>query len=231
MSFLSSLGGSVLRGGLIKGAIKGLIKGTKAGAGKIVKGFKRGGKKIMKGIKKGIGNISLGARKLGAQIKALPDSFTRAKSAAFPKKPQVMGITKKGKVMITKAPVGRSFKEQVDTFFKQLTRWQKRAGDKVVRKEQANRIAKVLDKVMRNEKKWEKVVKQLKPNDTFMSRATQRVLGAIEGGKQLIKTMLKEGAENVTVDQTFKMAGVAGLGLTGAAISGATTGAVIESKK
>ena len=231
MSLFSSLGGSVIRGGLIKGALKGAIKGLKSGAGKIVKGIKRGGKKLVKGIKKGIGNVSLGAKKLGAQIKALPDSIKRAKSAAFPKKPQVMGITKKGKVMITKAPVGRTFTEKTSTFFKQLTRWQKRAGDKVVRKEQAQRIAKVLDKVMKNEKNWEKVVKQLKPNDTFMSRATQRVLGAIEGGKQLIKTMFKEGAENVAVDQTFKMAGKAGLGLAGAAITGATTGAVVESKK
>ena len=125
MSFLSSIGGSVIRGGLIKGALKGAVKGLKSGAGKIVKGVKRGSKKIMKGIKKGTDKVVLGAKKLGAQIKALPDSFKRAKSAAFPKKPQVMGITKKGKIMITKAPVGRSFKEKTSTFFKQFSRWQK----------------------------------------------------------------------------------------------------------
>ena len=218
MSLLGSIGGSVLRGGLIKGALKGAVRGLKSGTGKIVKGLKRGSKKLVKGIKKGGDKLVLGAKRLGAQIKAIPDSFKRAKSAAFPKKPQVMGITKKGKIMITKAPVGRSFPEKVSTFFKQFSRFQKRAGDKVIRKEQASRIAKVLDRVMKNEKNWEKVVKQLKPNDTFMSRATQRVLGAIEGGKKLIRTMIKEGTENVAVDQTFQLAGKAGLGLAVGAV-------------
>ena len=231
MSLLGSIGGSVIRGGLIKGALKGAVKGLKAGAGKIVKGIKRGGKKLVKGVKKGADKIVLGGKRLFGQIKALPDSFKRAKASAFPKKPQVMGITKKGKIMITKAPVGRSFPEKVSTFFKQFSRFQKRAGDKVIRKEQASRITKVLDRVMKNEKNWEKVVKKLKPTDTFMSRATQRVLGAIEGGKKLIKTMFKEGAENMAVDQTFQLAGKVGLGLTVGAVSGATTGAVIESKK
>merc|ERR1711934_178898 len=162
MSLFGSIGGSVIRGGLIKGALKGAVKGLKAGAGKIVKGIKRGGKKLVKGVKKGADKVVLGAKRLGAQIKALPDSFKRAKASAFPKKPQVMGITKKGKIMITKAPVGRSFPEKVSTFFKQFSRFQKRAGDRV----------------MKNEKNWEKVVKKLKPTDSFMSRATQRVLGA-----------------------------------------------------
>ena len=80
-------------------------------------------------------------------------------------------------------------------------------------------------------KNWEKVIKKLKPNDTFMSRATKKVLETLEGGKQLIKTMFKEGTENVAVDQTFQLAGKAGLGLAVGAVSGATTGAVIESKK
>jgi len=223
MSFLSSIGGSILRGGLVKNLGKKLVKGISRGAGKIVKGVKRGATKA-----------SLGVKRLGAQIKALPDSFKRAKAAAFPKKPQVMGITKKGKVMITKAPVGRSFKEKVSTFFKQLTRWQKRAGDKLVKKEQAQRLAKVLNNIYPANKltsKWKNLTAKLKPGETWLQAGKRRLFDAVSGGKKLLNTALKEGAENIAVDQTLKMAGAVGLGLGGAAVAGAATGAVIESKK
>lgn len=223
MSLLSSIGGSILRGGLIKNLGKKIAKGVVRGAGKITKGIKRGATKT-----------SLGFKRLGAQIKALPDSIKRATASAFPKKPQVMGITKKGKVMITKAPVGRSFKEKVSTFFKQLTRWQKRAGDKLVKREQAQRLSKVLNEIYpanKLTKKWQNLTAKLKPNETWLQAGKRGLFNAVEGGKKLLNTALKEGAENIAVDQTLKIAGRAGLGLATSATTAGITAGIIESKK
>tara|TARA_R100001591_G_C4295982_1_gene169033 strand:+ start:12 stop:683 length:672 start_codon:yes stop_codon:yes gene_type:complete len=223
MSLLSSLGGSIIRGGLIKGLGRKLVKGIARGATKITKGIKRGAIKATRGFKR-----------LGAQIKALPDSFTRAKGAAFPKKPQVMGITKKGKVMITKAPVGRSFKEQVETFFKQFSRWQTRAGKKALSKDSAERLAQPLGKLIARQQQksaLNNILKNARAGETWGAWASRNA-GKLAGkSKDLVKNIIKEGGSNIAVDQSLKYAGRAGLGVATSATTAGITAGIVESKK
>tara|TARA_R100000664_G_C2740325_1_gene128930 strand:+ start:709 stop:1380 length:672 start_codon:yes stop_codon:yes gene_type:complete len=223
MSLLGSIGGSILRGGLIKGLGRKLVKGLSRGAGKIAKGIKRGAIKASRGFKR-----------LGAQIKSLPDSFTRAKAAAFPKKPQVMGITKKGKVMITKAPVGRTTSEKVETFFKQFSRWQTRSGKRALSKDSAERLAGPLGKLMaRKQQKsaLNNLVKNARAGETWGAWASRNASKLAGKSKDLVNNIIKEGGSNIVVDQSVKYAGRAGLGLGTAAVSGAVTAGIVEGKK
>ena len=223
MSLLGSIGGSILRGGLIKRFGKKLAKGVVRGAGKITKGIKRGGVKLTRGIKR-----------LGAQIKALPDSFKRAKASAFPKKPQVMGITKQGKVMITKAPVGRTTSEQIETFFKQFSRWQTRAGKKALSKDTAERLAKPLGNLIarrQQQSALNNILKNARAGETWGKWASRNA-GKLAGkSKELVNNIIKEGGSNIAVDQSLKYAGRAGLGLATSATTAGITAGVIESKK
>ena len=136
--------------------------------------------------------------------------------------------------MITKAPVGRSFKEQVETFFKQFSRWQTRAGKKALSKDSAERLAQPLGKLIARQQQksaLNNILKNARAGETWGAWASRNA-GKLAGkSKDLVKNIIKEGGSNIAVDQSLKYAGRAGLGLATSATTAGITAGIVESKK
>jgi hypothetical protein len=90
MSLFSSIGKSIVRGGLVKGLGRGAVKGLKRGTGKVIKGVKSSAPKIVRGIKSGT-----------AQVRALPTALKESFEVAA-KLPKGFGTGNTMRVAINK---------------------------------------------------------------------------------------------------------------------------------
>ena len=204
MSFLSSLAGSILKGGIIKNLGKGAIKGLKGSAGKIFKGVKRQGVRAVRGIKKGT-----------AQIKEIPEALSKTKqlAGAFKNMPLKNQITN----------LSRVFNNQL-----------KQAGQKALSQDSAERLSKSLLNVVKKakvNKTLNTLLKNARKNETWSSWLGRNANKLGSNSKNLIQRIAREGAENIAVDKSLSTLGKLGLGLGGATISGITSAVIIDKKK
>jgi len=204
MGFLSSLAGSILKGGLIKNLGKGAIKGLKGSAGKIVKGIKRQGVKAVRGVKKGV-----------AQIKELPSAISKGKqlSGAFKNMP---------------------LKDRITNVSKVINNQLKQAGQKALSKDSAERLSKSLVNVVKKakvNKALNTLLKNARKNESWGSWIGRNANKLGTNSKNLIQRVAREGAENIAVDKSLSTLGKVGLGLGGSAVAGATTAVILDKKK
>ncbi len=204
MSFLSSLAGSVLKGGLIKKLGKKVVKGLKGSAGKIVKGIKRGGVKVVRGIKKGV-----------AQIKELPTAIAKGKqlSGAFKNMP---------------------LKDRIINVSRVINNQLKQAGKKALSKDSAERLSKSLVKVVEKanvNKSLTKMLKNARKSESFLDWGGRNLSNLTGSAKKAVQNLMREGAENIAVDKSLSTLGKIGLGLGSSAVGGATTAVIIDKKK
>ena len=203
MGFLSSLAGSILKGGIIKNLGKGAIKGLKGSAGKIVKGIKRQGVKAVRGIKKGT-----------AQIKEIPEALSKAKqlSGAFKNMPLKNQITN----------LSRVFNNQL-----------KEAGKKALSADSAERLSKSLLNVVKKakvNKTLNTLLKNARKNETWGSWLGRNANKLGSNSKNLIQRVAREAGENVVVDKSLSTLGKVGLGLGSSTIAAVTTAVIVDKK-
>ena len=204
MGLFSSIGGSILRGGLMKSLGKGIIKGLKGSGKKIVKGIKRQGVNI---VRKG--------KKTTAQIKELPSAISRGKqlSGAFKNMPLKDRITN----------VARVINNQLE-----------KAGKSALSLDSAERLSKSLGQVVKKakvNKALNTLLKNARKNETWGSWLSRNASKLGGESKALIERVAREGAENLAVDKGLGLGAKLALGLGGTAVSGAVSGAVIASQK
>mgnify|MGYP000675007149 CR=1 FL=1 len=190
MGFFSSIAKSVVKGGLVKGAIKAVGKGIKTGAGKVVKGLKSTAPKIIRGIKSGT-----------AQVRALPKAVKEAVSISA-KLPKGFGASNTMRVAINKISQNLS-----------------KASKTALSKDSVERLSSKLAKAL-TDKKQSKVLKNIlknaRKNETWKSYLGRNV----NVGKDWIKSSVRGSAENVAIDKSISIAGraLAGVATTGASV-------------
>jgi len=196
---------SIFRGGAIKNIGKKAVKGIKGlftkGGSKVVKGIKRGGVKVVRGVKK-----------TKAQVKAIPETITRAK--ALNKQAKRFTMSNKERKGIVMDFIKKNMKD---------------VGNKALREDGLERLANKLQKniiplvklrakdatlknLIKNSRKNEGWLKWLNRNGNKLGRQS----------KALVQNIIREGGENLAVDATM------GLGqklLVGTATAGVSAGA------
>ena len=190
MGFFSSIAKSVVKGGLVKGAIKAVGKGIKTGAGKVVKGLKSTAPKIVRGIKSGT-----------AQVRALPKALTEAVSISA-KLPKGFGT-------------GNTLRVAANKISQNLTKASKGA----LNKDAAERLSAKLAKGLTN-KKQSKVLKDILKNARANETWGSYLGRGAKVGQSWIKGAVRGGAENIAIDRSISIAGKAlgGLLTTGAGV-------------
>ena len=204
MGFLSSLAGSVLRGGILKQLGKGAVKGIKGSIGKIAKGVKRQGVNIVRKGKKAL-----------AQIKELPSAISRGKqlSGAFKNMP---------------------LKTRISNVAKVINNQLERAGKSALSKDAGERLAKSLGQVVKKakvNKSLNTLLRNARKNETWGSWLGRNANKLGGNSKNLIQRVAREGAENLALDKGLGLGAKVALGVGGTAVSGAVSGAVIASQK
>jgi len=187
MSFITNLGKSALRGGLVKSIGKAVVKGVKRGAGKVVKGIKGSMPKIVRGIKSGT-----------AQIRALPKAVKEAFELTA-KLPKGFGV-------------GNTMRVAVNKISQNLAKASKGA----LSKDSATRLASKLAKALSN-KKQSKVLKDILKNARANETWGQYIARGAKAGQSWIKGAVRGGAENVAIDKSLSLAGKGLAGLAGTA--------------
>lgn len=192
---------SIARGAVGKALIKGAVRGVKAGSRGILKGMKRGATMLTRGLKSG-----------SAQARVLPKAVTEA--VAF------------GKTL----PKGFGAKNTLQVMRNSIARDLARASKGALNKDSAMRLSSLMAKAVTNSKQskvLKQIMKNVRANETWGQYAKR--MGRKAGN--LVKQVVREGGENVVVDQsisaTAKAAGTLGV----AGVGGAVTGAVVASKK
>jgi len=203
MSILSSVLGSVVRGGIIKEAGKQAVKGIKGGFKQIVKGVKRGAVKTVRGIKSGV-----------AQIKSLPKGVERARV--------MYKINAEG---WAKIPTAEKIKRMVE----RVNKVRIDAGQKALTKDSAERMLRAVQKLgtqAKAKKSLQKILQNARKGETWGEYAMR--LGG--DAKKAILGVAKGGAENVAIDQTAQILGKGALGLGSGVVAGATTATILDAK-
>ena len=189
---------SVIRGGLLKKIVKETGRLLSRGGGKTIKGVVRSGDKITRGLKSS-----------GAIIKNVIPEISRG-----------LGI-------IVKLPAGFGTKNTLRVFYNSMKNNLGKISKEVLNKDAAERLAQRLTKILSDKKKTEvlnTIFQNARANETWgnmMSRYTGQ-------GKNLIAGIIREGAENVAVDQTanYVKAGVVAVG--GTVVTAGTTAAIVN---
>ena len=193
---------SAIRGGLLKKIVKETGKLLSRGGGKTIKGVVRSGDKITRGLKSS-----------GAIIKNVIPEISRG-----------LGI-------IVKLPAGFGTKNTLRVFYNSMKNNLGKISKEVLNKDAAERLAQRLTKILSDKKKTEvlnTIFQNARANETWgnmMSRYTGQ-------GKNLIAGIIREGAENVAIDQTanYVKAGVVAVGGT-VATAGVTATIVNKTDK
>ena len=204
MGLLSSLAGSILRGGLLKQLGKGAIKGLKGSAGKLVKGIKRQGVNI---VRKG--------KKTVAQVKELPSAISRGK--------QLSGAFKNMPLKDRIVNVSRVINNQLE-----------KAGKSALSKDSAERLAKSLGQVVKKakvNKTLNTLLRNARKNETWGSWLGRNANKLGSNSKNLIQRVAREAGENIAVERGLGLGAKVALGVGGTAVSGAVSGAVIANQK
>ena len=203
MSLLSSVLGSVVRGGIIKEGAKRAVKGIKGGVKAVIKGVKRGAVKTVRGIKSGV-----------AQIKSLPKGIERAKV--------MYKINPDG---WAKVPTAEKIKRMVE----RVNMVRIDAGKKALTKDSAERMLRAVQKLgtqAKAKKSLQKILQNARKGETWGEYAMR--LGG--DAKKAILGVAKGGAENVAIDQTAQILGKGALGLGSGVVAGATTATILDAK-
>ena len=193
---------SAIRGGLIKKIVKETGKLLSRGGGKTIKGVVRSGDKITRGLKSS-----------GAIIKNVIPEISRG-----------LGI-------IIKLPAGFGTKNTLRVFYNSMKNNLGKISKEVLNKDAAERLAQRLTKILSDKKKTEvlnTIFQNARANETWgnmMSRYSGQ-------GRDLIAGIIREGAENVAIDQTanYVKAGVVAVGGT-VATAGVTATIVNKTDK
>lgn len=188
---------------LIKSAVRGgAVKGLiRAGVPKLVKGLKRSGIQLIRGIKG-----------TSAQARALP----RAVSEAFKD------------VRYGSMHFPMTTREMLKEFTEQVSYDLAAASKTALKQDAAQRIAARLAKVLGNKqqsKALENILKNARANETLGGYAA-RNLGKVP---KFFKSLIREGAENVAIDQTGQ-AILKGLGAVATAATAGGVGALVANK-
>jgi len=203
MSLLSSVLGSVVRGGIIKEGAKQAVKGIKGGVKAVVKGVKRGAVKTVRGIKSGV-----------AQIKSLPKGVERARV--------MWKINPEG---WAKIPTAEKIKRMVE----RVNKVRIDAGQKALTKDSAERMLKAIQKLgtaTKAKKSLQTIMKNVRAGETY-KEAGLRIAGDL--GKWF-RGVAQAGGENVAIDQTAQILGKGAMGLGGGVVAGATTATILDAK-
>lgn len=190
MSLFSSIGKSIVRGGLVKGAGRAAVRGLKRGTGKVVKGVKSTMPKIVRGIKSGT-----------AQLRALPTALKEAVEIGS-KLPKGFGT-------------GNTMRVAINKISQNLSKASKTALSKDSAERLSNKLAKALvDK--KQSKVLKDILKNARKNETWKSYLGRNV----NVGKDWIRGAVRGGAENIAIDKSISIAGkaLAGVATTGASV-------------
>lgn len=204
MNVIGSAIGSVIRGGVVKQAVKTAVKGLKGV-----------GKKTIKGIKQGIGKLTRATKQRVAEVKSIPTGVGRIKQMikiypeAWAKKTPYEKVT---------AMIDRVNMVRVDAGKKAL---------KLAKQEDLIRLLQKTGTTIQAKKSLQQILKNARKAETWGEYAT-RLTG---DAKKLFGGVAQGGMENVAIDQTLQILGKGALGLGGGAVAGATTAAILDKKK
>jgi hypothetical protein len=194
---------SVVRGGLIKEIVKQtgnvIGRGLKSGGGKTIKGLVSSGDKITRGLKSS-----------GAVIQNVIPEISRG-----------LGI-------IIKLPVGFGTQNTMRVFYNSMKNNLGKISKEVLNKDAAERLAQRLTKILADKKKTEvlnTIFQNARANETWgamLSRYTGQ-------GRDLIAGIIREGAENVAIDQTANYVSAAVVSVGGTIVTAGTTAVIVNS--
>lgn len=196
---------SIFRGGAIKNIGKKAVKGIKGlftkGGSKVVKGLKRGGTKVVRGVKK-----------TKAQVKAIPETITRAK--ALNKQAKRFTMSNKERKGIVMDFIKKNMKDVGNQALREdgLARLASKLQKNVIPLVKLRAKDATLKNLIKNSRKNEGWLKWLNRNGNKLGRES----------KALVQNIIREGGENLAVDATM------GLGqklLVGTATAGVSAGA------
>lgn len=214
MSFLGGIAKSVIRGGVVKGLIKSGVgklatgvKGLKSSFAKISKGLKQTNIKTVRGLKSG-----------SAQVRALPRAVSQA-----------IADVRYGSMYFP-----MSTREMLKEFTEQVSYDLAAASKTALKQDAAERIAARLAKTLNNKEKskvLKKILENAKASETWGEAAIRMGTNVKNQAANLIRGLVREGAENIAIDQTGQillkgMAAAGGLGTTAA-----TTALVVKKNK
>lgn len=202
---------SIFRGGAVKNLGKKAVKGIKGlftkGGSKVAKGLKRGGVKVVRGVKK-----------TKAQVKAIPETISRAK--ALNKQAKRFTMSKKERRGIVTDFIKKNMKDVGKEALRKdgLERFADKLGKNVmkVRNLRAKNATfrKLLDNSKRGESYWD-----------WGLRNTGKLIGK---AKDLVETVIREGGENLAVDATMSLAGKLAVGTATAGASAGVTAGIVK---
>ena len=200
MSFLTTIGKSLIRGKAVRELVKGGIKGLKSVGGRLTKGLKQGGVRATRGVKSA-----------SAQVRALPTAVSE------------------GLGFIKTLPPNFGTGNTIQVFKNVVSRDLAKASKTALAKDSAERLSARLAKVLGKEQQREAlqtIFRNARANETWLNYST-RNLGKVP---TWVKGFIREGGENIVIDQTAS-AIAKGLGAVATAgTTGAVTGAVVAKK-
>lgn len=215
MSFLGGIAKSVIRGGAVKALIKAGAKSVGANIGAGIKGIKSGAGKIIKGLKSSNIRTVRGIKSGSAQVRALPRAVSQA-----------IADVRYGNMYFP-----MTTREMLKEFTEQVSYDLAAASKTALKQDAAERIAARLAKTLNNKqqsKVLKKILENAKASETWGEAAIRMGTNVKNQAANLIRGLVREGAENIAIDQTGQilLKGMAGAGAVGT--TAATTALVVK---
>lgn len=206
MNFIGKALTSVVRGGLIKKAVKEVAKALP----KVFrKGVKRTAQTTTRGIKSGT-----------AQARALPGALYEAGSS----------------VRQARIFFGDAFnsKDAVREFSRVIGDNLSRASKKALSADTTQRLGRTLSRIGLDKGKsraFKKLLQNAKANETWFNYSLRNGKSLVGKPRKIVMDMIRGGAENIAIDESGKALVRAGTVLVGGVATGVSTGVVMNKKK
>jgi len=205
---------SIFRGGAIKNIGKKAVKGIKGlftkGGSKVVKGIKRGGVKVVRGVKK-----------TKAQVKAIPETITRAK--ALNKQAKRFTMSNKERKGIVMDFIKKNMKD---------------VGNKALREDGLERLASKLQKniiplvkLRAKDSALKNLIKNSRKNEGWLKWLNRNGNKLGRQSKALVQNIIREGGENLAVDASMGLGQKLLVGTATTATSAGVTAGIVEGTK
>ena len=205
---------SIFRGGAIKNIGKKAVKGIKGlftkGGSKVVKGIKRGGVKVVRGVKK-----------TKAQVKAIPETITRAK--ALNKQAKRFTMSNKERKGIVMDFIKKNMKD---------------VGNKALREDGLERLASKLQKniiplvkLRAKDSALKNLIKNSRKNEGWLKWLNRNGNKIGRQSKALVQNIIREGGENLAVDASMGLGQKLLVGTATTAVSSGVTAGIVEGTK
>jgi len=205
---------SIFRGGAIKNIGKKAVKGIKGlftkGGSKVVKGIKRGGVKVVRGVKK-----------TKAQVKAIPETITRAK--ALNKQAKRFTMSNKERKGIVMDFIKKNMKD---------------VGNKALREDGLERLASKLQKniiplvkLKAKDATLKNLIKNSRKNEGWLKWLNRNGNKIGRQSKALVQNIIREGGENLAVDASMGLGQKLLVGTATTAVSSGVTAGIVEGTK